>query len=106
MGCGPRTSERPAQNEQVGGVGAPCHPGKQLPHSGPGQEERRAERPGTMAMSARLQRGRGADEGRYNASLMDKWWRLRRLGTVVWLQSLGSAYQVSPTQAPERPEVP
>ena len=105
MGCGPRTSERPAQNEQVGGAGTPCHPGKQLPHSGPGWEERRAEA-GRHGRVGTTPRGRGADKGRYHASLMDKWWRLRRLGTVVWLQSLGSGCQVSPTQAPERPEVP
>lgn len=38
-----------AQDEPVGGTGAPCHPEKRLPLSGPGREKT-ADRPGTMTL--------------------------------------------------------
>ena len=80
---GPRTSDRPAQNQQAGGAGAPRHPGEQLPHSDPGQEESRGRV--CVILSA-------ADKPRDDHRLADRRWRLRRTASVVWLQRLGSEY--------------
>ena len=83
VGGGPRTSERAAQNQQVGSAGAPHHPGGQLPHSGTGQEESCGRVCVTLST---------ADKPRDDRSLADRWWGFRRLASVVWLQHLGSEY--------------
>lgn len=51
-----------------------------------GKEKRAANRPGAIVL-LHVCTTLGTDKGRYNFSLVDKWGRLRRLGTVVWLRS-------------------
>lgn len=82
VGGGPRTSERPAQNQQAESLGL------RVTHSC----LHLRPRPGEESC------GRGcvtlgvADKPRDDRSLADRQWGFRRLASVVWLQHLGSEY--------------